>query len=99
MDSKTTLDQIKLFSLANSLTEKELDVLEEDLEIDLGREDKKEVVQKSFYLQFELEFRKEAKSMSEHYEVFYCLEKSIRKLIRGVVIFFQYKRMTVEFSK
>jgi len=32
-------------------------------------------------LQFETEFRNEAKIMAEHYEVFYCLEKSIRRQV------------------
>lgn len=42
---------------------------------------KEEIKRKDYYLQFDTEFRKEAKSMSQHYEVFYCLEKSIRRLI------------------
>jgi hypothetical protein len=77
----SNLDKIKLFSLANSLTEHHLDKVESDLDINLGRNPKEEVQEKDFYLQFASEFRKEAKSMAEHYEVFYCLEKSIRRLI------------------
>jgi hypothetical protein len=34
-----------------------------------------------YYPQFEQEVRKEAAQMAQHYELFYCLEQSIRKLI------------------
>ncbi|WP_318344941.1 Swt1 family HEPN domain-containing protein [Flagellimonas baculiformis] len=80
-----SIDKIKLFSLANSLTEHHLDKLENEFDINLGREPKVEVQKKEYYLQFDAEFRKEAKFMAEHYEVFYCLEKSIRKLIRELM--------------
>ncbi len=75
------LDRIKLFSLANSMTEHHLDRVESDFNINLGRNPKEEIQRKDFYLQFAAEFRKEAKAMAEHYEVFYCLEKSVRRLI------------------
>lgn len=75
------LSKIKLFALANSLTENELDKVEDALEIDLGRKEIVDVQAKPYYLQFSSEFRKEAKSMAQHYEVFYCLEKSIRSLV------------------
>lgn len=75
------LDKIKLFGLANSMTEHNLDKVEEKFDLDLQRNPKEEVQKKDFYLQFASEFRKEAKSMAEHYEVFYCLEKSIRSMI------------------
>lgn len=75
------LDKIKLFSLANSLAEHQLDKIEKELDLNLGRVPKEEIQRKDYYLQFDSEFRKEAKSMAENYEIFYCLEKSIRKLI------------------
>jgi hypothetical protein len=37
------------------------------------------------YNQFEAELRKEAARMSEFYEIFYCLENSIRKLIGEIL--------------
>ncbi|AGA80115.1 Swt1 family HEPN domain-containing protein [Echinicola vietnamensis] len=77
----SNLDKIKLFAMANSLTEHQLDKIEKDFDIDLERNPKQEVQKKEYYLQFDSEFRREAKSMAEHYEVFYCLEKSIRALI------------------
>jgi len=81
MTKEENLSKVKLFCLANSLTEKQLDSVENELEIDLGRSEKAELKKKDFYLQFDLDFRKEAKAMSEHYEVFYCLEKSIRRQV------------------
>jgi hypothetical protein len=77
----SNLDKIKLFSLANSLTEHHLDKVEDEFDLNLERNPKEEIQKKDFYLQFAADFRKEAKSMAEHYEVFYCLEKSIRSLI------------------
>jgi hypothetical protein len=73
--------QIKLFTLANSLAENELDKIEKKLELDLERNIPIEGKQKDYYLQFDLGFRQEAKEMAKHYEVFYCLEKSIRNLV------------------
>lgn len=81
MNNEEILSKIKLFTIANSMSEYELDKLEDKHELDLGRKEKKEIKEKEYYLQFDASFRKEAKYMSEHYEVFYCLEKSIRKLI------------------
>lgn len=77
--------RIKLFCLNNSLAELGLDNIEKTLEIDLGRKEKEEIKKKDFYLQFDAIFRKEAKSMAEHYEVFYCLEKSIRQLVQDLM--------------
>lgn len=81
MNSKEVLSKVKLFTVANSITEYELDKVEESFDIDLGRKEKLEIKQKDYYLQFNAEYRKEAKLMGQHYEVFYCLEKSIRSLI------------------
>lgn len=81
MNNNDTLSEVKLFCLSNSLTEHELDKVEEEYEIDLGRKPKEEAARKDYYLQFDSQFRKEAQYMAQHYEVFYCLEKSIRRLV------------------
>ncbi len=80
-NSEDILSKIKLFTLANSLVENELDKVEKNFDLNLGRYEQKEVQAKSYYLQFSSDFRKEAKIMAQHYEVFYCLEKSIRSLV------------------
>lgn len=81
MNSITIEDKIKLFVIANSIAENELNKIEENHNLDLGRKEITTDKKKDYYLQFSNEFRKEAKIMSEHYEVFYCLEKSIRSLV------------------
>lgn len=73
--------KIRLFTLANSLTENSLDKLETEYDLDLGRKELVEVKRKEYYHQFNADFRKEAREMAEHYEVFYCLERSIRALV------------------
>lgn len=73
--------KVKLFALANSLTENALDKVEDSLDLDLGRKQKEPIKEQDYYKQFAYSFRTEAKEMSRHYEVFYCLEKSIRSLV------------------
>ncbi|WP_412466195.1 Swt1 family HEPN domain-containing protein [Pedobacter sp. KLB.chiD] len=75
------VSKIKLFALANSLTENQLDKVEKELQIELGRKAPEQAKKREYYLQFDSRFREEAKSMAEHYEVFYCLERSIRNLV------------------
>lgn len=81
MTNEEIFSKIKLFCLANSLTENQLDKIEKEIGSDLGRQEKVQTKEKDFYLQFEADFRNEAKAMSKHYEVFYCLEKSIRRQV------------------
>lgn len=76
-------DKIKLFVFSNQITERALDSIEQDLNLDLERDtlsstDKDE----DYYPQFEQGIRNKAKEMASHYELFYCLEVSIRQLIR-----------------
>lgn len=81
MNNQDLLSRIQLFCLSNSLTEQQLNVVESNFDIDLERDKKEEVKRKEYYLQFDSDFRIEARKMAEHYEVFYCLEKSIRRLV------------------
>jgi len=81
MTSSDIESKIKLFTLSNSLTENSLDKVESEHNLDLGRKELVEAKRKDYYLQFNADFRKEAKEMAEHYEVFYCLERSIRALV------------------
>jgi hypothetical protein len=39
----------------------------------------------TYYPQFDQKIREEAAQMAEHYEIFYCLEKSIRTLINDTL--------------
>ncbi|MFC1724415.1 Swt1 family HEPN domain-containing protein [candidate division KSB1 bacterium] len=73
-------DRIKLFGMSHSLFESDLDKVEQKLKIDLKR-DIKEEKDDIYYPQFSHALRQEAAEMGKHYELFYCLEKSIRSLI------------------
>jgi len=83
MDSES---KIRLFTVANSLAEDALDKVESTLDIDLYRKEEETIQEKGYYAQFEADFRKEAKEMSNHYEMFYCLERSIRSLITELMM-------------
>lgn len=76
-----TESKIQLFVLRNSLTENNLDKIEKKYDIDLGRKEKEPIKEQEYYAQFDSAFRKESREMSKHYEIFYCLERSIRSLV------------------
>jgi len=74
---------IKEFAMTNLLIESSLVEIEQEYEINLGRKKATEFVDKDeqYYPQFSEKIRHEAAQMSQHYEMFYCLEQSIRDLI------------------
>jgi len=68
------------------LLESDLDRIEREYDIDLGRRHNPEKeIEDSYYPQFDQELRSEASSMANHYQLFYCLEKTIRSLISDVI--------------
>ncbi len=78
----TSPDRIKLFGMSHLQVERDLDRVESDLKLDLYRNlghprDRDD----SYYPQFTEAVRREAAQMAAHYEIFYCLEKSIRDLV------------------
>ena len=76
---------VRSFAMTNMLLEAELDAVEERYELDLGRKRSSQTKIEADYLdQFSVALRAEARRMSRHYELFYCLEKSIRELITDV---------------
>ena len=76
---------IKNFAMTNMLLEADLDQVEKLFEIDLGRgRNLSTKIENTYYPQFQASLRAEAKKMAAHYEVFYCLEKTIRELIVDV---------------
>lgn len=86
MSSSKRMDAVKSFSMTNMLLEADLDGIEKEFQIDLGRKTQVErTFEGSYYSQFDQELRQEARSMSTHYELFYCLERSIRRLIVDVI--------------
>ena len=77
-------DKIKLFAMSHQMLERELDRIEAKHKLDLGRISEANLdLDEQYYPQFEEAVRKEAGSMASHYQLFYCLEKSIRELVKG----------------
>jgi len=74
-------DVIRNFGMANQMAEVGLDKIEKKYSIDLGRRKKRDDKDTKYYPQFEERIRLEAAEMARHYEVFYCLENTIRTLI------------------
>jgi hypothetical protein len=79
------INRVKAFAMTNMLLEADLDEIESKHGYDLGRGtfDAKSDDSR-FFPQFEESLRREAAEMAKHYELFYCLEKSIRQLIMDV---------------
>ncbi|USG60102.1 Swt1 family HEPN domain-containing protein [Sneathiella marina] len=76
-------ENIKLFVMSNQMAESDLDVIESQLKIDLGRNfDSEKDKDEEYYPQFQHAIRSEAREMAVHYELFYCLELSIRNLVK-----------------
>ncbi len=73
-------ERIKLFGMSQALVERDLDKIENRLKVDLGRAEP-DSKDEAYYPQFDLALRVEAAEMGEHYELFYCLETSIRNLV------------------
>ncbi len=74
--------RLKLFFASNQLTEIDLDRVEKKHGMNLNRglhhsNDK----DTDYYPQFDKAIRAQASEMAEHYEIFYCLEKTARRII------------------
>ena len=67
--------------MSNQLLEVELDRVEAEHSINLGRRTKPDDWEEKYFPQFDEAILIEATQMSSHYRVFYCLEKTIRSLI------------------
>lgn len=73
---------IKVFGMTNQLITEELSRIEQEHNLELGHT-RQAIVHddEKYYSQFDHAVRNEASEMAQHYEIFYCLEKSIRQLI------------------
>ncbi len=75
-------DGLMVFLMTAQLIEEDLDEVEQDLALDLGRKRSTPTGEAAdYYPQIEHAFRAEAKEMAPHYEVFYSLERTIRTLV------------------
>lgn len=78
---------IRAFGMSGLQIVNDLQLIENEQNIDLGAVAKSAKNKKtSEYEQFEADLRAEAARMSEFYEVFFCLENSIRKLVDEILL-------------
>ena len=78
---------IKLYGMTHHMVERELDSIEKQFDLDLGRLTiNSSEVEEIYYPQFQEQIRKSAQSMSQHYELFFCLENSIRSLVSAKMV-------------
>ncbi len=78
---------IRAFGMTGLQISSSMSRIEREFHITLGHDTSAKKNRKATeYEQFELALRKDAARMSEFYEVFYCLENSIRKLVADIMI-------------
>lgn len=77
-----TADSVKLFGLTNISIEYELRRIQKDIGVEFGHGEITEgEIEEVYYPQFSVGVRAEASRMAVHYQLFYCLENSIREII------------------
>lgn len=75
-------NSIRSFGMSGYMLSDDLARIEKQFNIELGHIPSSASISSiDYYPQFEQSVRAEAAEMSRHYELFYCLENSIRKLI------------------
>jgi hypothetical protein len=73
---------VKSFAMSNFMLQEDLLNIQRDFNIDLGIEKNEDTkFEDDYYPQFDALYRSQAKQMSKYYELFFCLEKTIRKLV------------------
>lgn len=77
-------DRVKAFGMTNLLIETDLEEIEKKYDVILKPREKTDIpseIEETYFPQFESSLREEAARMAKSYELFYCLEKTIRKQI------------------
>jgi hypothetical protein len=75
-------DYLRSFGMSGLMVTEDLKAVEHKYEIELGHVSRtSQQSTTEYYPQFEQEVRREAAVMAQHYELFYCLEQAIRKII------------------
>ena len=80
MSRPLTAANLKLLGMTVQLIEADIIQIERDHQVML-RPEVSDEEDKTYYPQFDATVRAEASAMSHHYQLFYCLEKTIRGLI------------------
>jgi hypothetical protein len=77
---------LKHFAITSQLIEYELDKVEKKYNVDLDRKHIEKIQNDdNYYPQIEQDIRSEAAEMAPHYETFYSLEKTVRRLIEDTL--------------
>jgi len=80
-------DYIRSFGMSSFMIADELAKIEKKFGMDLGQKSASVAQDPTeYYPQFERSVRLEAAEMSRHYELFYCLENAIRKLVSETLL-------------
>ncbi len=82
-----SLDELKLFHINRSLLDEDLENIQKRYKL-VVKSPKKQRADKDneFYPQFLESIRTNAKEMAGHYEIFYCLENSMRDLVGEIML-------------
>lgn len=82
-----TTDHLRSFGMSGYLVTEELRGIEKKFAVELGHVPLAATASPiDYYPQFEQDVRLEAATMARHFEVFYCLERSIRGLITDTFV-------------
>jgi hypothetical protein len=82
----SALDLVRSFGMSGYIITDELRAIEQRYNFDLGHCPRSTPeAPEEYYPQFEQSVRNQAAEISRHYELFYCLENAIRKLISEVL--------------
>lgn len=80
----TVLSTIKTFGMTNQMITADLSEISDRFSIDLRHlPESTGAAEETYYPQFSSRIRAEAARMAKHYEIFYCLEQSIREMVDG----------------
>lgn len=85
MNRQRQLERIKAFGMTAQMLRDDLSRLSETHQIDLLGSESAEIVESVYYPQFDSDIRAEAADMAKHYELFYSLETSIRRLVSSTI--------------
>lgn len=86
MMTKLPLDRLRAFGMSGFQVRDDIARIERERSINLLPRPRAEKVRKlEGYDQFEGRVRRDAAAMSEYYEIFYCLEVSIRELVVNIL--------------
>lgn len=85
MNRQRQLEQIKAFGMTSQMLRDDLSRIAEAHRIDLLGSENAESIESDYYPQFDSDIRAEAAGMAKHYELFYSLETSIRRLVSSTI--------------